>query len=47
MLEWYDRIPLEFGQETSFDTFIAKFRAYMRYGYGWNDWKWLFGHNVT
>ena len=47
MLEWYDRIPLEFGQETSFDTYVAKFRAYMRYGYGWNDWRFAYGHNVT
>lgn len=47
MLEWYDRIPLEFGQEKSFDTFIAKYRSYMRYGYGWNDWRWIYGHNVT
>jgi phage major head subunit gpT-like protein len=47
MLEWYDRIPLEFGQETSFDTFISKFRAYMRYGRGWNDWRWVYGHNVS
>lgn len=47
MLEWYDRIPLEFGKDKSFDTFIAKYRAYMRYGYGWSDWRWLYGHNVT
>jgi len=47
MLEWYDRIPLEFGQEMSFDTFVAKYRSYMRYGYGWNDWRWIYGHNVA
>ena len=47
MLEWYDRIPLEFGQDKSFDTFIAKFRAYMRYGRGWNDWRFVYGHNVA
>lgn len=47
MLEWYDRIPLEFGQESSFDTFIAKYRSYMRYGRGWNDWRWIYGHNVS
>ena len=47
MLHWIDRVPLEFGQETSFDTFIAKFRAYMRYGYGWDDWRWVYGHLVS
>ena len=47
MLEWYDRVPLEFGQDMSFDTFIAKYRAYMRYGRGWNDWRFIYGHNVT
>lgn len=47
MLEWWDRIPLEFGQESSFDTFIAKYRAYMRYGRGWNDWRFIYGHAVS
>ena len=47
MLEWYDRIPLEFGQDLSFDTFIAKYRAYMRYGRGWNDWRFIYGHAVS
>lgn len=47
MLEWIDRVPLEFGQDKSFDTFIAKYRSYMRYGYGWNDWRWIYGHNVS
>jgi len=47
MLAWYDRVALEFGQDKSFDTFVAKYRAYMRYGYGWNDWRWIYGHNVS
>lgn len=45
-LMWYTRIPLEFKQDTSFDTLIAKFMAYERYGWGWSDWRWLYGHNV-
>lgn len=45
-LKWYDRIPLEFGQEGDFDTFQNKFRGYMRYSYGWTDALWLYGHNV-
>lgn len=46
-LRWYDRVPLEFGREEDFDTFTAKFRAYMRYSYGWNDYSWVYGQNVT
>ena len=40
-LKWYDRIPLEFGEEEDFDTLIAKFRAYMRYSFGYSDWRWV------
>jgi hypothetical protein len=45
-LLWYDRIPLEFGQEGDFETLQNKFRGYMRYSYGWRDWAWVFGHNA-
>jgi hypothetical protein len=44
-LLWFDRIPIEFAREEDFDTFIAKFRAYMRYSYGWRDYAWILGHN--
>ena len=46
-LQWYDRIPLEFFQDKSFDTLIAKYAAYMRFSMGWSDWRWLYGQNVT
>lgn len=46
-LLWYDRIPLEFGREEDFDTFHAKYRAYMRYSYGWRDWAWIYGQNPS
>jgi hypothetical protein len=42
-LLWYDRIPLEFGKEGDFETYQAKFAAYMRYSYGWRDWAWIYG----
>lgn len=45
-LRWYERIPLEFGREEDFDTFTAKFRAYMRYSYGWTRWEWVYGQAV-
>lgn len=46
-LLWYNRIPLEFGLEEDFDTFTAKYRAYTRFSYGWRDWSFIYGHNVT
>ncbi len=44
-LNWFDRIPLEFDMEEEFDTLVAKFRAYMRFDYGWSDWVWVYGQN--
>lgn len=46
-LQWFDRIPLEFNQDKDFDTYIAKYSCYMRYTYGWSDWKWIYGQLVT
>ncbi len=46
-LHWFDRVPLEFFQDKSFDTLISKFAAYMRFSFGWSDWRWVFGQNVT
>jgi hypothetical protein len=46
-LIWYERIPLEYGSEGDFDTFQAKFRAYMRYSRGWRDWRWIYGNNPS
>lgn len=46
-LEWSDRIPLEKGFTEDFDTFIGKYRAYMRYGNCWTDWRHLMGNLVA
>jgi len=46
-LNWYDRIPLEFFQDKSFDTLIAKYAAYCRFSFGFSDWRWVYGHNVS
>jgi len=45
-LLWFDRVPLEFGQDAEFDTMLAKFRAYMRYSKGWSDWRFIYGESV-
>jgi hypothetical protein len=44
-LVWYDRIAPEFAQERDFDTLEAKFRGYMRYSRGFDDWRWIFGQD--
>lgn len=40
-LKWYDRVPLEFGMTEDFDTLVSKFRAYMRFSFGYSDWRWV------
>lgn len=47
-LNWFDRVPLEFAMDPTSDFSLeARFRGYMRYSYGWSDWVWIYGHNVT
>lgn len=46
-LKWHDRISLEFGWVEDFETFIAKYRAYMRYGLGQTGWRWGLGFQVA
>jgi hypothetical protein len=47
-LLWLNRTPLEFAMDPTSDfTLEARYRGYMRYSYGWSDWRWVYGHNVT
>lgn len=46
-LLWFDRIPTEFFRDKDFDTLQAKFAGYMRYSFGWSDWRFVFGQNVS
>ena len=47
-LNWFDRVPMEFAADPTGDyTLEARFRGYMRYSYGWSDWRWVYGHAVT
>lgn len=47
-LNWFDRTPLEFASDPTGDFRLeARYRGYMRYSYGWSNWKWVYGHNVT
>lgn len=44
---WYDRVGLEFFQDKSFSTLIARYANYARWSYGYSDWKSIYGHNVA
>ena len=44
---WVDRTPLEFAMAEDFDSFVAKWRAYMRYSSAWSDWRWIYGSQVA
>jgi len=47
-LNWFDRIPIEFAMDPTSDFRLeARFRGYMRYSYGWSDFRWVYGHAVT
>lgn len=46
-LLWFDRVKLEFNQDTVFNTYESRYSAYMRYSYGWTDYKWVYGQNAT
>lgn len=42
---WFDRIKPEFQKDREFDTYNAKYAGYMRYSFGWSDWRSIFGNN--
>ena len=41
---WFDRVTPEFQKDREFDTYNAKYSGYMRYSYGWSDWRAIFGN---
>uniref|UniRef100_A0A6H1Z964 Putative capsid protein n=1 Tax=viral metagenome TaxID=1070528 RepID=A0A6H1Z964_9ZZZZ len=46
-LMWIDRVPREVNTTVDFETFYAKTSIYFRIGYGWNEWRWCYGHVVS
>lgn len=47
-LKWIDRVPLEFAMDPTSDFSLeARFRGYMRYSYGWSDWRFVYGNNPS
>lgn len=46
-LKWFNRVPVEFNKDKDFDTYLSKWSTYTRYSYGFSDWKWVYGSNVS
>jgi phage major head subunit gpT-like protein len=45
-LKWFDRVPIEFALDpTSNFRLESRWRGYMRYSYGFKDWRWIYGNN--
>lgn len=45
-LKWYDRVGPEITLTHQTST-EAMYDLYMRYSYGWDDWRWIYGHEVA
>lgn len=46
-LKWYWRRRPDFKATNDFDTEIRKYAGFMRYSYGWSDFRWLVGSNPS
>lgn len=46
-LRWFNRSPLSITPKVEDKTLIATWIAYMRYSYGWSDWRWVLGSNPS
>lgn len=46
-LIWIDRIPYENDTIIDFETKSVKHSIYSRWGNGWDNWRWVYGHLVS
>jgi len=46
-LVWIDRILPELKNTVDFATYILLVAIYMRFAYGFLDWRWIYGHSVS
>lgn len=46
-LIWIDRIPLNIKLKNEDTTVQATWIARTRFGYGWTDWRWIYGQNPS
>lgn len=44
---WNEVDPMEFKQAEDFDGLVAKYLAYTFYGFGFTDWRFVFGSEVS
>jgi len=45
---WFNRVLPEMSLDPSSDfNLVAKYRGYMRYSFGWDDFRWIYGHSVS
>jgi hypothetical protein len=45
---WFDRVAPELAIDPTGDyNLVARYRGYMRYSYGWDDFRWIYGHEVS
>lgn len=46
-LLWIDRVKPEANTIVDFETFAIKQKIYARFGWGFRNWRWAYGQNVT
>ena len=46
-LLWINRIGDDINHTVDFETYMLKMSIYFRAAYGWKDWRFIYGHNVT
>jgi len=45
---WFNRVLPDLQLDPASDyNLVAQYRGYMRYSFGWDDFMWIYGHNVT
>lgn len=45
---WFNRVNPEITLDPASDfNLVAKYRGYMRYSFGWDDFRWIYGHAVS
>lgn len=46
-LDWFTRTPETLTREVRDETLSSSWIAYMRYSFGWSDWRWVAGSNPS
>jgi hypothetical protein len=44
---WVDRVSPETNTQVDFETLMVKQSIYGRFGYGWTNWRGIYGHEVS